>query len=402
VKSYLTKHTSTLSWYTRQLCNDIQAATFDTCGCEPIFYDPDLLREPGIVGNETETCFICGTEDAVVTRPDQTIILPTSSTTCAELMASAMMGHYSVSYCQDHIQPRAQSVCGCAKTLLPDNGVVFHDGSLEAHRAPSTSPSPTVTQHPEAEELNVGSGFVCQVCPNGTVVNPDGFVSLNNGVTTCSGLEAAGLAGFFSSLYCYEEVVYLAMYGDCCSNTTSGLIDDAVLDEPTTSPTIISYNDASPPSPIAASTNLPTQSPIESTSPRFVPGFQLNFNDFGSTTKESEKVVCNVCEKNGIIQNPTKLVSLLNGVTTCGDLDKAGLLGVFTQEFCEVEAKAIASSDCGCIAGMQVSALSSISHHQVDPSEVNVGEDSNSSARTIRRSFVTTAAAIVVWASPWM
>lgn len=385
--------------YSRQLCKEIQAATFDTCGCEPLFYDPDLIRDPAVHTNETEICFVCGAEDAVVTQPDQHVILPTTSITCAELAAAAMMGQYSGSYCREQIQPTVQSVCGCAKLFVPDDGIQFHQGSLDTPPAPSASPSPTISQHPAAEVSEIGDGFLCQICgSNGTVINPDIFVSLQNGITTCSGLEAAGLAGLFDDSYCLEEVIPLAYEHFCCSSDYTG-----VTSEPTSFPSVASTIETSV-SPNVA--QPPTAAPIQIGSQRFEPGSKYQYKEALSNMPEgTENVVCKVCGEDGTIQDRTKLVDLDEGVTTCGALEEAGLSKVFSHTFCENEAKPVAASDCGCISGdsdgaLQVSALSSTStKHQVDPAEVNVGIETNSSAGAFS---LTVAITMGAWACSYI
>jgi hypothetical protein len=421
----------------RQVCNEIRGAAFETCGCEPLFYDPDLMRQPRIQTNETEICFVCGTENDVVTQLDVPVTLPTMSSTCGELATAARMGQFSSIYCQEQVQPRAQSICGCATPILPDNEIQFHDTTLDTTTAPSTSPSPTISHHPAAETSETAGGFVCEVCgQNVPVINPDAIALLYNGVTTCSGLEAAGLAGVFSASYCAEEVITLANNFSCCSSnstTQDDILHDAsanhsinepppsltigfTTDNPSMSPTIavnavsqspkiyfasnetsssptIYYaaNETSAPT-IEVSSNSPSAAPIIIGSQRLNPGNMYQYKAMmDNVTEGSEKVVCNVCGENGESKDPTKLVELDDGVTTCYALVEAGLSKVFTHKFCETKAKPIAELHCGCTresleadGTLKVDTLSSSTvYQQLDQDEVNVGKDSDSSAFSV-------------------
>ncbi|KAG7341809.1 hypothetical protein IV203_006901 [Nitzschia inconspicua] len=388
---------SMIGYFDRQLCNEIQAAAFDTCGCEPLFYDPIIVKTPRIPSDENESCFICGKEEAVVTLPNQNVILPEFSMSCGELATAGVMGQFSATYCQDEVQPRAHAVCRCAKTLLPDSGIVFHDGSSTAATAPSSTPSPMTAGHSAAEGAELNGRSVCAVCPNGYVANPDLFVRLHNGMTTCAGLEAAGYAGLFDTSYCLETVVHLALENDCCSNST--LLDDSFLNatamdddfyqEPNFSPSVTS--------PIATfATKLPTPSPTEIGLRRLEPEDTFQFSDIADNTasEETEKAICHVCGEDGTVADPTKFVTFENGISTCGELAEAGLSGVFTQSFCESEAKVIATFGCGCTVAepVKVTGLSATVTHQQYPTEVNVGEDYNSIATS--QGFTVNAALI--------
>lgn len=116
----------------RKLSNKIQNATFATCGCEPLFYDPDLLHEPAIKNQGGAFCSNCGENEAIVTLSNATITLPYFSASYAEFAASAMMGKYSSDYCTHRLQAIAAKVCGCLLPSSNDGTFMFHDGILKA------------------------------------------------------------------------------------------------------------------------------------------------------------------------------------------------------------------------------------------------------------------------------
>jgi hypothetical protein len=194
------------------------------------------------------------------------------------------------------------------------------------------------------------------------------------------------------------------------SNSTMDAADDTISSPSTdfaaslTPNTNVAANDTSPPPTIDHTTKSPSQAPIEIGSLRLNPGHMYQYKDMmKNVTEGSEKVLCSMCGEDGEIKDPTKLVDLDDGVTTCGALVDAGLSKVFTKTFCETEAKPLAESHCGCTreileagGALQVDALSSSSeNHQVEQAQVNVGIDASSSTFSFSLSL---AVVVIGWA----
>jgi hypothetical protein len=332
---------SILGYFDRSLCNQIQAATFETCGCEPLFYDPDFVDQPTMNTTEEEACYICGHPDAVMTNFNAFLPLPNHNTTCAEFAASAMMGKYSSIYCTEEIQPRAKRFCGCVDPILPSDESMFHSGSLE---------TPEAGEGSDEEETATSGGYICNICgPDETMVNHDTFVDLDNGVSTCAGIDAAGKAGFFEEKYCLDEIIPRTKEQNCC---LAAPMDAAFpVEEPTTEP--------SPPT-IPFGSNRLDASKIK---------------EIETLPSLSNSVTCEVCGPDLVVETPNNFIPLPTGVTTCSAFAEAGLVGVLKETFCLEEAQALAKIHCGCVKTTEIVAkdLSATGNHFEYPEEVDIG-----------------------------
>lgn len=355
----------------RALCNKIQAAAFDTCGCQPLFYDPDLIDQLEANVSVGDSCSICGDYNAMITIPDAVLNFHSTNTTCAEAASAAMMGQFSVEYCVEQVQPRALVDCGCILPLQPIDEAVFHNGALTTALEPTTSPSPTISLHPAAVAELSENGYICHVCgPYSSISNPDTFVTLENGITTCLGLETAGLAGFFNKTQCLEKIIPVALEESCCSSTSS----------PTSTPL---HSATEPPN---EGTPSPVQSAIKIGSQRLDSPDRYQYQGLDTIPSGNSKVVCHVCGPDKEIDDKaTELVNLPEGVTTCRSFWEAGIAKVFTKSFCEDQALLLVEAHCTCkpkdssaSTPAQINGLSSSeAAHQDDPSESNVGADAD-------------------------
>jgi hypothetical protein len=376
---------SVLGYFDRTLCNQIQAATFETCGCEPIFFDPDLVdHQPTTNVTNEDACYVCGNPDAVMTNPDALLLLPnTTSIRCDELSAVAMMGKFPSSYCINEIQPRAKNDCGCLEPLPPIDGSLFHDGRLE-----------TPQSEPDVEESRESTGFVCDICgPDGKLVNHDTFVSLSNGVTTCAALDEAGKAGLFEETYCSDEIIPRTVEENCCSFEPAAVELPEVEGEEPEPEQEEEEKEKQP------SSHLPISSSDRLESSKFerVKGLETLPETFAANK-------CYVCGPNATVDNGNELLSLPDGVTTCSAFEAAGLAGLFNQTFCTEEAMVLAETECGCIVTsspsvspgvgggepflanqlsgrIDASSLSSTGHYTEYPDETNVGDDADGTSR---------------------
>jgi hypothetical protein len=196
--------------------------------------------------------------------------------------------------------------------------------------------------------------------------NPNNFVSLSNGVSTCFALEAAGLAGVFDESMCNDEIIPSVAAAECC---------------------------------MASPTEAPVSAP---------PGTSLLDMETLPTMSNS---TCEVCGPDATVANPNLLVNLDIGVTTCAAFANAALAGVFDDDFCVNEVPSIVSTQCGCTSTTAKRRRNLERHHYQIPREVDVGLDSNtisssntssggSTARTthVARSILVVAASSFVMA----
>ncbi|VEU45210.1 unnamed protein product [Pseudo-nitzschia multistriata] len=132
-------------FFSRDVCGDIQSKAKEYCGCEPNFYDPNLVlpelltedieaeksRAIGGDGDEleisnpdnmfvlpgdtigAESCHLCGANSAKIANPYNLVYLPNGKqTTCAALEGAGRLGMMTVDYCKFIAMPLAFAECG--------------------------------------------------------------------------------------------------------------------------------------------------------------------------------------------------------------------------------------------------------------------------------------------------
>ena len=235
---------------------------------------------------------------------------------------------------------------------------------------PSTLPSSIPTSVP-----SLGKHPVCYICDreDTSIINPDFVLDIFTGENySCGSIEKAGLLGFIIPTICktFTDTTHLQDSNCICggNNRTTYLPflalfpnndddDDNNTDESNDNDDDDNDNDATPIF-IAAPIVIPRPQPPPTMIPSRLPIIYLSpslsvFND-----NKGEYPVCYICDnttntEQSIINPDSVPDTFVDGNTyfTCGQLEKAGLLGFILLILCNTFSMASHFGKYGCICG---------------------------------------------------
>jgi len=170
-------------------CPEAQHVAQQYCGCVegaiPTFA-PTHTPYPTKTFTPTysTTCFVCGSQDMVVTKPSAVTVIDGLIVSCEELQDAGISNIISPQICPDAVSA-AQESCGCEPN---------------AQSAPSP-PSSSAVDDPVPSSSTYGEK--CEICGETAVVTkPSTFIAIGGLGMTCGAADEDGINGLFSPILC--------------------------------------------------------------------------------------------------------------------------------------------------------------------------------------------------------
>jgi hypothetical protein len=342
---------SILGFFDRQTCPQIQETAFGPCGCEPIFYDTVLLgEEPNepIVTLSPSPSFLIPSASPSRSRsaspltaatPNPSAVssvvpstLPSPVPTASPSRPSSTSPSTAASASPSVSSSASPSTIPSAIPSLVPSASPSLLPSIYLSRTDSTSPAADQSEAPSTAPV-MDNAVPCYICgsKDATFVDPNAWIILPDGISKCDEIAQKALASFFSEEYCTEELQPRAeRYCECVLPITDRL------------------DSTEPPGTTSGPTAVPTAPSISPSQ------FVTNMDPEAELLTPEGAYLCKACGVDGTISNSNLLVQLSNGATSCDGLYRAGLAGIFTEEYCNDTVIPLVQTHCGCTAATTI------------------------------------------------
>jgi hypothetical protein len=288
-------------------CDILQALARDPCECyqaldentEDLGGVPTSTVAPNASFpdlSEVELCSICG--EGVMTIPEGIVTNPQGRAARCDVM-QANAAAIPENACEQ-VQAMSREPCGCSRVVNIDP-VNPQQNQTQGTQGSSTNVTTDVGNSGTGDINGTSSSaFVCPICGDGVMNNPDGIVVTRQGqAARCSALNAN--ADTIPESACPNIQSLASLPCDC--------VEPASL----------------------------------------VNGTQPGATNGNGEGGEQGPFICNVCGDNQSIRDPDRRIVTSMGMYTCSNAHTAGLIGAIPEEHCE-SIRISVSQECGCVA----------------------------------------------------